>query len=271
MKFKFRYLEQIVGAFVLLCAATLVAAVIAVGTGKQWFQKPAHFRARFPNGSGLSSGTEVTLAGIKVGQIKKLGLTEANEVEAILEIEEAYGSRVRADTIARVQSPLIGSKFIELTLGSPTEPRLKPMSLLKTETGKEISEILKGLDLQPTIAKVNAILSNVEQVTHALADQQGSFGAMLKDRALYDELVETTRSLKALTIDLQKSAVNLKSLTGNLESEVPPLLKAGRSTLREADTVVRGLKNTWPISSNVPKETGPERVDLNLRGAPSAP
>ena len=106
------------------CSA-LVAAVVVAGsraarrarTGEQ----PYRVRAIFDNAGFVIPGEDVKIAGVKVGRIESLDVTDQFKAAVVLEISEPGYQDFRRDAscIVRPQS-LIGERFVEC---KPTQPR----------------------------------------------------------------------------------------------------------------------------------------------------
>lgn len=62
---------------------------------------------------------------------------------------------------------------------------------------------LAALDVAGTMAKVDATLNNVQQLTAALNSREGSIGLLLHDPGLYNNMTATMRDVDSLMIDLK--------------------------------------------------------------------
>ncbi|MEO6496865.1 MAG: MlaD family protein [Solirubrobacteraceae bacterium] len=102
----------------LFCAGAL--AVLGTGAGDD-SSGDYKVRAIFQNAFSLVSGEDVKIAGVKVGSIESLDVTEDQQAAVVLAITRAgFGDwREDAECTIRPQS-LIGEKFVECT---PTQPR----------------------------------------------------------------------------------------------------------------------------------------------------
>ncbi len=80
------------------------------------------------------------------------------------------------------------------------------MSDLKVITSNfnQVSEELKGLDIQTTINSVNATLANVKLTTDRLNSKDNSIGLLLNDKSLYDNLNSTMDNASKLLIDFKE-------------------------------------------------------------------
>ncbi len=91
---------------------------------------------------------------------------------------------------------------------------------------KKISEKLAALELQPTIDSLNTMISSLKATAAKLNSTDGTLGALMNDRALYDKLNDAILSAEILIDDLRthpKRYVNLsifgkKDKTGPLTS-----------------------------------------------------
>lgn len=97
-------------------------------------------QAQFDNISGLKSGAPVEIAGVKVGNVKKLYLDGTNAI-VDLEIEESV--QIRDDDIAAIRTKgIIGDKYIKIIPGG-SEDYLSPGSqIIDTESTVEFEEII---------------------------------------------------------------------------------------------------------------------------------
>lgn len=82
-----------------------------------------------------------------------------------------------------------------------------PGIITKTSNVMGNAETLTGnlaeIDIAGTMAKVDATLNNVQQLTDALNNRQGSLGMLLYDQGLYNNLTATMRDADSLMIDVK--------------------------------------------------------------------
>ena len=68
-----------------------------------------------------------------------------------------------------------------------------------------ISNKLNDLDLNATVNAVNATLDNVEAITRQLNSKDNTFGLLLHDRGLYDNLNSTAENASKLMLDIRQN------------------------------------------------------------------
>ena len=112
-----RATQFIVGIFGLIGIAAL--AVLAFTLGKIPLLEPPHYDlvAMFDNVSGLKANDAVQIAGVKVGKVADIALSQKNErARVILQIRN--GVMVDDDAIASIKtSGIIGDKYVSISIG----------------------------------------------------------------------------------------------------------------------------------------------------------
>lgn len=281
MKFKFQHLEKIIGSFVILSLLTILFAVIAVGRGQQWFVKNYPYFAVFNGDAGLKPGSAVQMMGIDIGEVTSVALNEHNQIEVHFKVQEKYIEKIRSDSVARSASPsLLGGKVLDITVGSTLLSAVEPDSEIPSEEGGGLSELIQSGRLESILAKVDAIVHHVRQLSEtlvsasenldltlqnlaALTDRiregEGSVGKLLSDK---DELY---RELYTALQNTRESLENLKATTDEIRQVSPEakrLVERSEESLVEAQRVIKALQQTWPLSGKIPQS--PEKINIQL-------
>jgi phospholipid/cholesterol/gamma-HCH transport system substrate-binding protein len=71
-----------------------------------------------------------------------------------------------------------------------------------------VSDRLKELDLQATLAKVDRVMQNIDQISKQLNSRDNTLGLLLNDRSLYDHLDSTARNASDLFLDIREYPKN---------------------------------------------------------------
>ena len=186
--------------YVLLGAATIAGAILimlfamwlAGGEYRRGFQQ---YDIVFADPvRGLAEGGEVRFNGIKVGEVQTLRIDPDNSNRVIAGIRISNDVPVRRDSTAQLEPiGLTGVTLIQLSPGSTTEPLLRGQTFGPTPRiegrGSQIDAIMqRGQDIalraseamasvrdlltEENIAKVTAIIADLERVSHQHADQR---------------------------------------------------------------------------------------------------
>jgi virulence factor Mce-like protein len=126
--------KRIAAVIVLLVAAVAVVVVLAGAGGDD---DRYRVRAIFDNAGFVIPGEDVKVAGVKVGKISDLDVTEDFKAAVVLDIDEPGYQDFRADASCEVRpQSLIGERFVEC---QPTEARSagepEPPALERIEEG----------------------------------------------------------------------------------------------------------------------------------------
>ena len=137
--------EIIVGAIVLAVAAAFLVYLIS-STGLGVTGDRYSLSASFRSAEGVSAGTDVRLAGVKIGSVTEVSL-DPTTFRAVTEISLAESVQIPDDSAVIVSSEgLLGGSFIEIIPGG------SPFNL---EEGGEI------IDTQSSVSLINLLLKFV--------------------------------------------------------------------------------------------------------------
>jgi phospholipid/cholesterol/gamma-HCH transport system substrate-binding protein len=133
--------EIIVGLFVLVGLACLGYLAIRLGKLEVFGATGYTVIADFPSVAGLKVGDPVEIAGVKVGRVDSLGLSDDDRARLELRLED--GVKLQEDVIASVRARgLIGDKFVLLTPGA-SEKTIPPGGKIReTESPPDIPDLI---------------------------------------------------------------------------------------------------------------------------------
>jgi phospholipid/cholesterol/gamma-HCH transport system substrate-binding protein len=142
--------------------------------------------------------------------------------------------------------------------------------------GQVLVNVEKATKELPTVvASVQRTAASVEKTTGALPDLTASVKKTVTslDRVVGD-VRTVTGKLPAVTESAQEAVNNIRAATEsvkNLTRELPPLIQTANTTLDDVNTIVRGAKRTFPVSTMIrnapPKESAKPGSGLqSLRG-----
>jgi phospholipid/cholesterol/gamma-HCH transport system substrate-binding protein len=97
--------------------------------------------ADFPSVAGLKVGDPVEIAGVKVGRVESLGLSDDDRARTRLRLED--GVKLQEDVIASVRARgLIGDKFVLLTPGASDKIIPAGGKIRETESPPDIPDLI---------------------------------------------------------------------------------------------------------------------------------
>lgn len=158
-----RFYKRSVGLLVIF---SVLASLVMLRLYQQTagpFHKTLTFRATLTRADGVAVDTPVTLAGLKVGRVKDVGLTDDNRVRLDLLIEASAAGRIRQNSRAVLIRPLIGAAFVDIEAGSSNSPALVDGDEITAVRAPDLNDL--ATTLPQRLVAVDAILDNAQALT----------------------------------------------------------------------------------------------------------
>lgn len=204
-----------VGVFITIGIVILAAAIFLLGGQQQKFIKKITVKAVFNDINGLQAGNNIWLFGVKVGNVKSIQFSGANQVEVTLNLEKEAQSRVHKDALAKISSDgFIGSKIIVLTGGSLNQPQVEDGDYLKNTSAAGTEEMIATL--QKNNQNLLEITTNIKEVSKKLLNGEGSLGILLKDPTMAQDMKATMARFKDVSARTQLVMGNLQKFSEGL-------------------------------------------------------
>jgi phospholipid/cholesterol/gamma-HCH transport system substrate-binding protein len=241
---------SLVGGFVLVLGAALIAGVLWLASGGAWGTKQDLYLSIMEESvAGLNLNAPVKYMGVDVGKVQAIGLDAAKPERVRLLFAIDRGTPIRADTVAVLKTQgLTGIAYVELDGGSPTAgpllavaPERYPLIRSKPSLSARLENILSSVlaKLDSTSSSLNALLS---------PQNQKAFSATLADIALITHtLAERRSTIDAGLVSAAKTFDHSAALTAQLKRQAGPLL----ARIASAATAVErmGLETAQASSS----------------------
>ncbi|HSM94286.1 MAG TPA: MlaD family protein [Anaeromyxobacteraceae bacterium] len=188
--FRFRYVREIVGVFVLGSLVIALVGLLAVGTGRRWFERRTDLGAVFlaEKAAVIHKGVPVRLAGERVGEVTGIRLEGIERSHVTMRVTTDSLEALRADSKAILRVPiagLVGELAIELTPGTETSPFPRGAELPGIAQGDlfgELEDVASVLAVEvPAITKqVRLLLENANALAgQAVEGRAGTHAASL--------------------------------------------------------------------------------------------
>lgn len=188
------------------------------------FKQTIHLYSTIDRADGIAINAPVTMAGLKVGRVTEINLTDDNQVRLGFEIDHKFAHKLRADSLATLFKPLIGSASVDIRLGAPAQPALADGGSIPSAHAPDINDVIATLPAK--LEKVDSTLNN----------------------------------LAALSSDLRR----LSSAATNGESSVEKTLAHLQATARQAEGAVGKLNLTLDDTRQTIKSIGQAASKTNL-------
>lgn len=241
-------LETKLGIFVILAVLAAWAIVETLGSA-DWFRHGKHVTAQFSTVQDLKPGDRVKMAGVEIGRVEKIKLTET-KASVIMKLRD--DALVKTDSKASIKfTGLMGQNFVAIDFGSPGEPKVKDGMEIAAVEQPDLSAIMTKLDgavdgiqnMTKTFAsddihnlfgplgdffkshkdELAATIANVTNITGQIASGQGTVGKLIYEDALYASALTTVSNLQATAAEANDMIASVKLVVNNA--------RAGQGTL----------------------------------------
>lgn len=265
MELIYKKREKAVGALLVAVAALLLFMVVLIGRSKDWFETYIIYYTFFNQGYNLQEDAAVKLSKAQIGRVRKITLSE-DKVRVELAILEEYTSKVRADSIATVESPtLIGDEYVSIKLGSNYARQLKSGDIIPSKEKKSLDDYLEELEIEKTSKMLIGAIQNLSEVVKNLRDPKGPLFATLNN---FSKIVEELQEGKGTVGGILKSEETLDKIDAILENvkltteKTPDTVDKVNENLAELKILINGVKENVAILKKTLKniEKGSEEV-----------
>ena len=230
--------------------------------GKDFFSSQNKYTVIYDNVEGLTVANQVSVSGMKVGQVKIVELMAGNKVKVTLVIRKDLPLPI--DTKAILSSDgLLGGKLIRLEMGKANKVLANEGRILSgRETG--ISDLIKEQAL-PLLHNLDSLTLSLRVVTKSFEATGSSVNGLVKNT---DKTISTLAGTVGSTIAENRTSLagitaNMKALSGNLietERSLKPLIGKFSSI---ADSL-NALKISQAVATTQRSLEGLHRIMLGI-------
>lgn len=242
----------------LFFALALIAGLLLLelAGGLEFFRRGVSIRARFTSVNELQVGAPVKLAGVQIGEVRRVAI-EDNKVVVTMHIRE--DASVRTDSRATVRfAGLLGQNYVSLSFGSAVAPAVTEGTELEAESIPDLGDILAKLDaaagsvgnitnlfggdsfqnllgpftdfLKDNSPRLTAILGNIQVISKQIADGQGTIGKLVSDDQLYTSALQTVTNMNQTATEIQGMVADGQEAVSQARQMVMDI-NAGQGTL----------------------------------------
>lgn len=200
-----RWSELRAGVLTLVAITLLAFGIMQLGGKSGFFAKEYNLFVYLDNSLGLKAGSVVRLAGLEVGNIADISFSSdasSKKIIVKLSIYKEYSDRIRKDSVVSIKTlGLLGDKYVDISVGSPTQPVLQPGGALKDVQEAQLAGVLSGA--ATGLEGLNVVVGQLKEIMGDITHGEGTAGLLLKDPTLYNELNRSAASLQEVTAALK--------------------------------------------------------------------
>ncbi len=135
-------LELTVGLFVIIGLACVGYLTVKLGKMELLGDHYYTLNAKFTSATGLKPGSNVEIAGVRIGQVEAISLEPVMNI-AVVTMKIEKGIELQDDSIASVKTAgLIGDKFVNIIPGGSLDPLSPGGTITETESALDIEDLV---------------------------------------------------------------------------------------------------------------------------------
>jgi phospholipid/cholesterol/gamma-HCH transport system substrate-binding protein len=193
------------GLFIVGTLAILAVGIFIIGSKKYLFVSTYELKTKFASVAGLSTGADVQVGGVQSGTVRAIMLPHSpkDKVTVVLEMNQNTHDIVKQDSVASIQTEgLLGNQYVAVSFGSEGKPDVKSGDTIASVPPLEMSAILdkaNGLlaQGQHAMADINQVAAHLNSVSAKIDQGNGTVGALVNDKELYNNLNQTASTAKS--------------------------------------------------------------------------
>jgi phospholipid/cholesterol/gamma-HCH transport system substrate-binding protein len=296
-RFKFRYVNEFIGGFVILVAILAAVSVFVVAHSQKWFARNYELSVLLPeSGShGLRKGAEVLLLGAVAGQVRRIAIDADDRMIAQIRIRSDFFRFVRDDSAAVIRKKfglVAEDAYLDITRGKGAALP-KKNAMIPSTVEKSIFTTIEETLVRMENATLNAVeqygelaanlrnphgplqllLARMNRFSESLEAGEGIAAKLLTDKSMAADFERTLSGvntvlseLKVVLLDAQKTSGKIAQLTDNVGEQLaamPRLTSMTEKVLQETEVVLKDIHKTM---DSFPDIVG--RLDQEMQSLP---
>lgn len=243
-----------VGIFVLIGLAVLAFLIMNSSGDFNPFRERTRLKARFVQADGLREGSEVQLAGVRIGKVEAVKFLPPDSpedftVEAVMIVDKELdglpiNDRIRTDSNAQlVATSLLGNdKVINISIGTSKGTPVSENDILESRVAISVNQLTQtGNDL---LEQINKLAVPANEILNKANQGEGTLGRIVNDESLYRNLDAAIAETKLTVTKLQTTVdkVNAGQGTAGKLLNDPQLYNSLNKTVASLESISNDIK-----------------------------
>ena len=202
--------QLVVAVFVITGLVVLVSVTLVMGKNRMTvFQSVTIYRSIFKSTRGIYTGSEVTIHGVRTGNVIKTKVLPDGKVEVSFTTLKNHAFAINQSSVVQLKTlGILGDRYVNIFTSDLAAPPLEKGTLIPSRSTSglinnllsdsnkknDLQDLMQSThtlmesattlmrDLSQTVEKANKILKKIEQ-------GEGSLGALINNRDLYNRVL----------------------------------------------------------------------------------
>ena len=206
------------GAFIFATLAILATGVFIIGSKEYLFRSTYQLKAQFENVAGLSEGADVQVGGVHSGTVKSIDLPHkpGEKVTVLMDLDKSTHEIIKQDSVASIETEgMLGNQYLAFSFGSAGQGEVKDGQIIGSQPPLLMADMLKKANdildsSQQAVQNVTVATAHIASVSTKIDNGDGTVGALVNDKQLYNNLEQTTTTLHATMLQAQSGVTDFQ-------------------------------------------------------------
>jgi phospholipid/cholesterol/gamma-HCH transport system substrate-binding protein len=211
------------GAFIVGTLAVLAVGVFIIGSKEYLFQSTYQLKAQFDNVAGLATGADVQVGGVHSGTVQSITLPHkpGDKVIVAMNLDKSTHEIIKHDSVASIETEgVLGNQFVAISFGSSGQEEVRDGETINSVPPLELGALLAKASTildssQQAILNTTMATAHLNSVSAKIDSGQGTVGALVNDKDLYNNLEQTTTTLHDT---MQQAQIGVTDFQENMEA-----------------------------------------------------
>lgn len=169
---RYRRYQRAVGLLLFATLGVLLAIAWMANHQVGFFGRTYRLQGFLDNVRSIQNATPVTLAGLKIGEVGTLAITDFNRIRIELVLDRTYQARIRGGSSALIRTDLLGNARIEISMGAPDQPMLPDGADIMIARAPDLETLVR--QAQEQLTQLAPVLIHVGAITDELRKPEGA-------------------------------------------------------------------------------------------------
>jgi phospholipid/cholesterol/gamma-HCH transport system substrate-binding protein len=206
------------GAFIVGTLAILAAGVFIIGSKEYLFRSTYQLKTQFDNVAGLAEGADVQVGGVHSGMVRSIELPHkpGDKVTVVMELDKTTHEIIKQDSMASIETQgMLGNQYVAISFGSAGQAEVKDGGIIQSEPPLLMADMLKKANgildsSQQAVQNVTIATAHIASVSTKIDEGDGTVGALVNDKQLYNSLEQTTTTLHDTMLQAQTGVTDFQ-------------------------------------------------------------
>ena len=239
------------GAFIIATLAILAAGIFIIGDRQYLFSNTYRLKAQFATVVGLDEGAEVRVGGVHSGTVRRIDLPKnpTDKITVLMDLQRSTHDIIKQDSVAAIQTEgLLGNEYVSISFGGAQALNVRDGDTIASEPPLVLADMIKKANVimdstKEAVANTTVATANLKSITAKIDDGQGTIGALVNNKEMYNDLQATTVGLKDATVHAQAGIADFQE---NMEALKQNFLLRGYFKKRGYEDSAELAKNQIP-------------------------